>query len=45
VEKSEEESENGMKYVWNELKPCGVFIGWWVMKFVFLEKKSDFLEL
>jgi hypothetical protein len=23
VEKSEEESENGMKYVWNELKPWG----------------------
>jgi hypothetical protein len=27
VEKSEEESENRMKYVCNELKPWGVFIG------------------
>jgi hypothetical protein len=24
-----------MKYVWNELKSCGVFIGWWGMKFEF----------
>jgi hypothetical protein len=27
VEKSEEKSENGMKYVWNELKLWAVFIG------------------
>jgi hypothetical protein len=26
VEKSEEESENMMKYVWNELKTCGYLI-------------------
>jgi hypothetical protein len=38
VEKSEEESGNGMKYVWNELKPWGrerIFIGWWRTKFKF----------
>jgi hypothetical protein len=34
VKRSEEESENRMKYVWNDLKPAGVFIGWG-MKFDF----------
>jgi hypothetical protein len=29
----EEESENVMEWVWNELKPWGVFIEWWETKF------------
>jgi hypothetical protein len=40
----EEENENMIKGVWNELKPCGVFIEWWRMKFDFFFDCFRFFE-
>jgi hypothetical protein len=45
VKKSEKDSRNGMKCVWNEIKPWRLFIGWWRTKCHIFRIFLDFLEL